>query len=140
MCASPRSIAISARPRTSRPCSTNCRRRASRVRRGGSDGNGRWAPRPPAATPSLSDELSRRTWHLHVLQQLVHRGMESLPRRLAVALVAHDDRIAGIEALVEHVPPGEFRPDQVPNQLVKLEPIERRHRGRAPPALEAVLE
>jgi len=33
MCASPRSTAISARPRTSRPCSTNCRRRASRARR-----------------------------------------------------------------------------------------------------------
>jgi hypothetical protein len=63
-----------------------------------------------------------------------------LPRRLAVALVAHDDRIAGIEALVEHVAPGEFRADQVPDQLVEFEPIERRHRGRAPPTLEAVLE
>src|SRR5262245_66209604 len=66
--------------------------------------------------------------------------MECLPRRLAVALVAHDDRIAGIEALVEHVSPGEFRADQVPDQFVKLEPIERGHRGRAPPTLEAVFE
>src|SRR5262249_40823086 len=56
------------------------------------------------------------------------------------ALVAHDDRIAGIEALVEHVAPGESRADQVPDQFVKLEPIERGHRGRAPPTLEAVFE
>src|SRR5437899_12915442 len=63
-----------------------------------------------------------------------------LPRRLAVALVAHDDRIAGIEALVEHVAPGEFRADQVPDQLVEFEPIERRHRVRTPPTLQAVLE
>src|SRR5437899_12910830 len=63
-----------------------------------------------------------------------------LPRRLAVALVTHDDRIAGIEALVEHVAAGEFRADQVPGELVELEPLDGGERGRRPPALEAVLQ
>src|SRR5215831_20602056 len=66
--------------------------------------------------------------------------MECIPRRLAVALVAHDDRIAGIEALVEHVPPGELRADQVPGQLVKLQPIERWHRWRAKPSFEPIFK
>src|SRR6266545_2981098 len=67
------------------------------------------ASRQSAQCHRRSDELSRRFGRLHAFQQTVHRGMECLPRRLAIALVAHDDRIAGIEALVEHVPPGEFR-------------------------------
>src|SRR5262245_31188951 len=66
--------------------------------------------------------------------------MEFLPWRLAVALVAHDDRIAGVEALVEHVPAGEFRADQVPGEFVELEALDRIERGRRPPALEALLE
>src|SRR5215831_11017855 len=66
--------------------------------------------------------------------------MELFPRRLAVALVTYDDRIAGIEALVEHVPAGEFRADQVPGQLVELETLDRVERWRRPPALEALLE
>src|SRR5215472_10107173 len=71
-------------------------------------------------------------------EQTVDDAMEFLPWRLAIALIAHDDRIAGVEFFVEHVSAGEFRADQVPDQLVKLVARGRRHARRAPPALEPV--
>ena len=65
------------------------------------------------------------------LQQAIHDGMEFLPWRLAVALIAHDDGIAGVESLVQHVAAGEFRTDQVPGELVELETVDGVERGRS---------
>src|SRR5256885_16128984 len=45
--------------------------------------------------------LAWRSWQFHVPQQSVHDPVECLPGRLAVALVAHHQRIAGIELLIK---------------------------------------
>ena len=79
-------------------------------------------------------------WGSDPLQQTIDRGVKFLPWCLAVALVAHDDGITGVKALVQHVAAGEFRTDQVPGELVELETIDGVERGRRPPALEALLE
>jgi hypothetical protein len=51
--------------------------------------------------------------------------VKALPRRLAVALVAHHDGTAGVELLVQHVAAGEFGADDVPGQLVELVALDR---------------
>ena len=65
---------------------------------------------------------------------------KALPGRLAVALVAHHQRIAGVEFLVQHVAAGELGADDVPGELVELVAVERLDRRRLPPALEAVAQ
>ena len=79
-------------------------------------------------------------WGSDPLQQTIDRGVKFLPWCLAVALVAHDDGITGVKALVQHVAAGEFRAYQVPGELVELETVDGVERGRRPPALEALLE
>jgi len=68
----------------------------------------------------------------HGVKQRIHDAVEFVPRRLAVALIAHDDELPALEALVEHVAAGEFRADQVPDELVKLVARGSRH-GRGAP-------
>src|SRR5262249_32603518 len=77
---------------------------------------------------------------LDLIEEPIDDRMEALPRRLAVALVAHDQRIAGIELLIEHVAAGELRADEIPGELVELVARDRFDRGRAPPAFERSAE
>src|SRR5712671_390088 len=84
--------------------------------------------------------LARWGGQLHVSQQAVHDLMEGFPGRLAVALVAHHQRIAGIELFIKHMPAGKFGPHQVPGELVELVALGRRDRRRLPPALEGVAQ
>jgi len=53
-------------------------------------------------------------------KQVINDAVELWPRSLAIALVAHDNRIAGVELLIQHVAAGKFGADQVPHQLVEL--------------------
>src|SRR5260221_823589 len=66
--------------------------------------------------------------------------MEVLPGRLAEAVVAHDERGAGIELLVLQVAAGELGADQVPGQLVELHALERAELRRLPVFLEQSLQ
>src|SRR5581483_10917375 len=76
----------------------------------------------------------------HGGEEPIDDAVKCLPRRFAVALVAHDDRIPGIEFFVQHVSAGELGADQVPDQLIELVARHGGHAGGAPPALEAILE
>src|ERR1700704_6096865 len=74
----------------------------------------------PKTAASLSFALAGAgLGNLDAGQQPVDVVVEALPRRLAVALVAHHDRAAGVEFLVEHVTAGELGAGDVPGQLVE---------------------
>src|SRR4029079_17942757 len=74
------------------------------------------------------------------VHEIVDDLVEAVPRRFAIGLVAHQDRVAGVELLVQLMAAGEFGADQVPGELVELHAFHRRHRGRPPPVLEALLQ
>src|SRR5690349_5145876 len=69
--------------------------------------------------------LRRQRRDVVARHQVVDQPMELVPRRFAEAVVAHDERRAGVELLVLQVAAGELRADQVPGQLVELHALER---------------
>src|SRR5262249_7055343 len=85
-------------------------------------------------------DLARGSRQAQVPQPYVPDPVEELPGCVAVALIAHHQRIASIKLLIEHVAAGKLGPDQVPGELVELVTFGRRDRGRLPPALESVAE
>src|SRR5438046_10375898 len=68
--------------------------------------------------------------------QFVEYFVELRPRRLTEAVVAHDERGAGVELLVLLMPPGKLRADQVPGELVELHALHRGELRRLPMSFE----
>src|ERR1051325_9294626 len=80
---------------------------------------------PPRISRSYSIDASNLSPRYVVARhQAIDDAVILAPRGLAVGVVAHDERGAGVELLVLEVAAGELRADQVPGELEELHPAD----------------
>src|ERR1051326_5741810 len=92
---------------------------------------------PPRISRSYSIDASNLSPRYVVARhQAIDDAVVLAPRSLAVGVVAHDERGAGVELLVLQVAAGELRADEVPGELEELHPVD----GAALRSLEVGVE
>src|ERR1043165_1876181 len=99
----------------------------------------RWTHRAPPLHSIVERSMRRRNCsagNIVTGHQPIDDAVILAPRRLAVGMVAHDERGAGVELLVLQVAAGELRADEVPGELEELHPVD----GATLRSLEAGVE